>query len=125
MSGVFVGCEDSRPARDRAHGWERGSSAVRKGASGQTTEVLCASLWGLDCILWPWGVSGAATVEVLFRSCGERGRMVRGRPESPGRAQRGDVGRTLKMPLLGFRSSPGLPSHLGFTKGTPISHDEF
>jgi len=37
---------------------------------------MCASLWDLACILWPWGVSGAATVEVILGSCGESSRLA-------------------------------------------------
>lgn len=57
------------------------------------------------------GSQGSSDYRVKFGSCGERARLVRGRPESPGRAKRGDVGRMLKMALLDVESSPGLPSH--------------
>lgn len=45
-------------------------------ATGQTTEGVYASLWDLACVLGPRGVSGAATVEVILGSCGQRSRLA-------------------------------------------------
>lgn len=119
-SSVFMDCEDSRATRDSACGSEGGSREVRKVATGQTTEGVHASRlmgsglclrasgsqWSSDCRSDNWGA--------VVRGAGWQ--------ESPGRAEK-RLGR--KMLLLGFQSSPGLPSHLGFMKERLISHDKF
>lgn len=77
--------------------------------SGQTTE---ARVWGQPkgsgLHLWSWGVNG----EVTFGSCVERGR-----PEAPGRAQKREVGRWLKIPSACLTVKPRPGPTLGFTKG--------
>lgn len=73
---------------------------------------------GPGLYLRPREVSGAATVDVILGSCGERSGLAgvtRQRGEETGRNDAS----------AGLPVQPRAASHLGFMKETLISHDKF